>query len=148
MRTMIRIFLFIAVCSISAYGFQSDNKAGTKTPAQVAQALVDAYNAHDLEGILRTYHPNSVAKRLPGGEPFLNGHADIRKKFEGAFQRSEKLKVEVTQRIVDGDFVIDKEKITGVTNGKPFERYGVVIYEIREGLIVNEWYPQSRPVSK
>lgn len=143
MATMNRYFILlmlIALTAISTFGFQTPSKS----PTSVAQALVDAFNAHDIEGILKTYHPNSVARRLPSGEVFLTGHADIRKKFETAFQRNPSIKVEVVQRIVDGAFVIDKEKIIVVTDGKKSERFGVVIYEIREGLIVNEWYPRSQ----
>ncbi len=129
----------IAVITITTFGFQPDNKS----PERVAQALVDAFNAHDVEGILKTYHPNSVARRLPSGEVILTGHADIRKKFETAFQRNPSVKVEVVNRIVDGAFVIDKEKIIVVTDGKKAERFGLVMYEIRDGLIVNEWYPRN-----
>lgn len=133
------LFVLIAFTAVSTFAFQ----AKTKAPADVAQALVDAFNAHDIEGILKTYHPNSIARRLPSGEVILTGHADIRKKFETSFQRNPTIKVEVVQRIVDGVFVIDKEKIIVTADGKTTERFGIVIYEIRDGLIVNEWYPRS-----
>ncbi len=135
--------LLLMLCAVGAFSDQ----AGKRAPSAVAQALVDAYNAHDVEGILKTYDANSVARRLPGGEVILTGHAEIRRKFETSFQRSPDARVEVVQRIVDGDFVIDKEKITGTVEGKAVERYGTVIYEIRDGRIVNEWYPRSRPAS-
>lgn len=132
--------VLIAFVAVSTFAFQTNSKA----PADVAQALVDAFNAHDVEAILKTYHPNSVARRLPSGEVILTGHADIRKKFETSFQRNPTIKVEVVQRIVDGVFVIDKEKIIVIADGKTTERFGIVIYEIRDGLIVNEWYPRSQ----
>ncbi len=55
-----------------------------------------------------------------------------------------KLKVEIINRIVDGKFVIDKEKISGTSDGKPVEFFGTVIYEISDGLIRNEWYPLNK----
>ena len=140
MNKSFTFLVLIVILTVSTFGFQANGKA----PADVVQAVVDAFNAHDIEGILKTYHPNSVARRLPSGEIFLTGHADIRKKFETAFQRNPTIKVEVVQRIVDGVFVIDKEKIVVVIDGKKSERFGVVIYEIRDGLIVNEWYPRSQ----
>ena len=140
MKKCFSLIVVIVIISITTFGFQPDNKS----PERVAQALVDAFNAHDVEGILRTYHPNSVARRLPSGEVILTGHAEIREKFETAFQRSPSIKVEVVERIVDGFFVIDKEKIITVTEGKKSERFGLVIYEIRDGQIVNEWYPRSQ----
>ncbi len=140
MKNYFSLIVVIVIISITTFGFQTDNKS----PERVAQALVDAFNAHDVEGILKTYHLNSVARRLPNGDVILTGHADIRKKFEGAFQRSPSIKIEIVQRIVDGVFVIDKEKIITTTDGKKSERFGLVMYEIRDGLIVNEWYPRSQ----
>ncbi len=139
-KKYLTIVVLIVLLTVSTCGFQVTDKV----PASVAQALVDAFNAHDIEGILKTYHPNSVARRLPSGEVILTGHADIRKKFEMSFQRNPTIKVEVVQRIVDGAFVIDKEKIIVVKDGKQSESFGLVIYEIRDGLIVNEWYPRSQ----
>lgn len=140
MKKPFSVLVLVVLMAISTFAFQAKPTA----PAEVAQALVDAFNAHDVEAILKTYHPNSVARRLPSGEVMLKGHADIRKKFETSFQRNPSIKVEVVQRIVDGVFVIDKEKIVVTTDGKTTERFGIVIYEIRDGLIVNEWYPRSQ----
>lgn len=134
------LLVLVVFTTISTFAFQAKPKA----PADVAQALVDAFNAHDVEAILKTYHPNSVAHRLPDGKAFLKGHADIRKKFETIFQRNSTIKVKIVQRIVDGAFVIDKEKIIALKDGKPTEDFGLVIYEVRDGLIVNEWYPRSQ----
>lgn len=140
MNNFFTLLVLIVFTAISTFGFQAKSKA----PADVAQALVDAFNAHDVEAILKTYHPNSVARRLPDDKVLLNGHTDIRRKFETAFQRNPTIKVEIVQRIVDGAFVIDKEKIIVVKDGKPTENFGIVIYEVRDGLIVNEWYPRSQ----
>ncbi|MBV6496648.1 MAG: hypothetical protein DYH05_11515 [Acidobacteria bacterium ACB1] len=114
-----------------------------KTPEQVAQALVDAANARDLDGILKTYAADSTAYALPSGEVILKGHEALRKKFERILAPGVKLKVEIVNRIVDGKYVIDKEKITGTADGKPVEFYGTVIYEIVDGLIRREWYPRQ-----
>jgi hypothetical protein len=102
--------------------------------------LVDAYNSRSMDGILRAYSPDSVAYALPSGEVILKGHDAIRKKFARVLEPNVKLKVEIVSRIVDGKFVIDKEKISGASEGKPVEFYGTVIYEITDGLIRKEWY--------
>ena len=111
-----------------------------KTPEQVAQSLVDAYNTRNMDGILKAYSPDSVAYALPSGEIILKGHDAIRKKFARVLEPNVNLKVEIVSRIVDGKFVIDREKITGTSEGKPVEFYGTVIYEITDGLIRREWY--------
>ncbi|HJS52322.1 MAG TPA: hypothetical protein VJ781_10515, partial [Pyrinomonadaceae bacterium] len=48
-----------------------------KTPEEVAQSLVDAYNARRMDGILKAYSPDSVAYALPSGEIILKGHDAI-----------------------------------------------------------------------
>ena len=73
-----------------------------------------------------------------GGVP--HGHAEIGRKFLSIFERDPKVKVTVISRIVDGRFVIDKEKITGIMEGKRYTRYRTVIYAITGGLIREEWY--------
>ena len=111
-----------------------------KSPEQVAQSLVDAYNARNMDGILKAYAADSTAYSLPSGEVILKGHDEIRKKFARILEPNFKLKVEVVDRIVDGKFVIDKEKIRGTADGKSVEFFGTVIYEITDGLIRKEWY--------
>lgn len=70
----------------------------------------------------------------------LQGHDAVRKKFARVLEPGMKLKVEIVSRIVDGKFVIDKEKVSGTADGKPIEFFGTVIYEITDGLIRKEWY--------
>lgn len=133
--SLIFLALFIFVGTDSAPAQQL-----VKKPEQVAQSLIDAYNARNMDGILAAYARDSTAYSLPGGEIILKGHDEIRKKFARVMDPNVKLKVEVVTRIVDGKFVIDKEKISGTSEGKPIEFYGTVIYEITDGLIRKEWY--------
>jgi len=111
-----------------------------KTPEQVAQSLIDAYNGRNMDGILKAYAADSTAYALPSGDVILKGHDEIRKKFARILEPNVKLKVEIVGRIVDGKFVIDKEKISGTSEGKSVEFFGTVIYEITDGLIRKEWY--------
>lgn len=127
------LFLLIGVTTVTA-------QQTVKTPEQVAQALIDAYNARNVDGIVKTYAPDSIAYSLPGGEVILKGHDEIRKKFARILDPNVKFKAEVLSRIVDGKFVIDKERITRTANGKVVESFGTVIYEITDGLIRREWY--------
>lgn len=125
---------------IFCMGIFAHGQAMQTTPEQVAQSLIDAYNARNMEGILKAYSPDSVAYALPSGEVILKGHDAIRKKFSRILEPNVNLKVEIVNRIVDGKFVIDKEKITGTDNGRAIEFYGTVIYEVTDGLIRREWY--------
>jgi hypothetical protein len=134
--TRVGLIMLLAAALLAA---QSKPAAAARPPEAVAQALVEAFNAHDVEAILKTYSRDSIARRLPSGEAYIHGHPDIRKKFATAFEKSPKVRVNVVQRMVHGDFVIDREKITGAA-GSAEPQYGVVVYEIKDGLIQNEWY--------
>jgi len=140
------ILKMIAACValVFAFGILVSGQTAPKTSEQVAQSLVDAYNARNMDGILKAYSPDSVAYALPSGEVILKGHEEIRKKFARILEPNVNLKVEIVNRIVDGKFVIDKEKITGTSEGKPVEFYGTVIYEITDGLIRKEWYLRQK----
>ncbi len=136
---MVAALVFVLLF-IFAYTDSASTQIVTRSPEQVAQSLVDAYNTRNMEGILKAYAPDSIAYALPSGEVILKGHDEIRKKFARVLDPNVKLKVGVVNRIVDGKFVIDKEKISGTSDGKAVEFYGTVIYEITDGLIRKEWY--------
>ncbi len=135
-----KIGTFTLLFAVFLFVGNATAQQAVKTPEQVAQSLVDAYNARNMDGILKAYASDSVAYALPGGEVILKGHDEIRKKFARVLEPNVKLKVEIVNRIVDGKFVIDKEKISGTSEGQPVEFYGTVIYEITDGLIRKEWY--------
>ena len=132
------ILLIMSLCILAS------GQTAQRSPEQVAQSLVDAYNARNMDGILKAYSPESTAYALPSGDVILKGHDAIRKKFSRIMEPNVRLKVEIVTRIVDGKFVIDKEKITGTVDGKPREYYGTVIYEVVDGVIVREWYPMQK----
>ena len=132
-------YLLIAFCFL-VFDATLSAQAVLKSPEQVAQSLIDAYNARNMDGILKAYAPDSVAYALPSGEVILKGHDEIRKKFARILKPNVKMKAEIVSRIVDGKFVIDKEKISGTADGEKVEFFGTVIYEITDGLIRKEWY--------
>ena len=134
------VAVLAAILCFFIHADQAEAQSSTRSPEQVAQALVDAFNARDMEGILGTYATNSVAYELPSGEILLQGHDEIRKKFSAILDPNFKLEVEVVDRIIDGKFVIDKERIFGTSDGNAVEFYATVIYEITDGLIRKEWY--------
>lgn len=133
------IIIALFICTFTNVDHASAQNTG-KAPEKVAQSLIDAYNARNIDGIVAAYASDSVAYALPSGDIILKGHDQIRKKFARVVDPNVNLKVEIVNRIVDGKFVIDKEKISGTSNGKAVEYYGTVIYEITDGLIRKEWY--------
>jgi hypothetical protein len=105
----------------------------TFDPAAVVQAQLDAYNAKDIEALMRTYAPDAQQLVLHG--PLLaQGHEAIRPRYVARFAEPD-LHARLLGRTVLGNFVTDLEL---VTRNFP-EGLGTVemlcIYEVVEGRI-------------
>ncbi|QOL49862.1 nuclear transport factor 2 family protein [Massilia litorea] len=105
----------------------------TLDPAAVVQAQLDAYNAKDVDALMRTYAPDAQQFVLHG--PLLaQGHEVIRPRYVARFAEPD-LHARLLGRTVLGNFVTDLEL---VTRNFP-EGLGTVemlcIYEVVEGRI-------------
>lgn len=105
-----------------------------------AAAVVDrqhaAYNRHDLEGFLAAYADSVVIQTL-GDSVAMTGKARLRESSADWFAEAPAARVEVTERMRLGPFVVDRQRVSGGPEGKPLEAIG--IYEVREGLIRRVW---------
>ena len=70
------------------------------------------------------------------GDRLMVGHAAMRPAYAALFANSVNLHAEVPTHIREGDFVVDEERVTGLP-GKPEPLHAVVVYRLREGLIVH-----------
>lgn len=114
------------------------------TPEQVVQAQLEAYNAKDIEALLRTYHPQAEQYTLHGAL-LARGHSEMRPRFLGRFTEPD-LHASLRHRAVVGNFVMDHER---VTRNFPEGRGQVdmlCIYEVQEGLIVKVSFAVAEPV--
>lgn len=108
-----------------------------KTPAEVVQEQVDAYNARDIEAFLATYaedievfdHPDTLT---------MSGHVQMREIYTGLFDRIPDLNAAITNRITIGKFVIDQEKVTGLPGNRTLD--AVAIYEVDDCKIRRVWF--------
>lgn len=113
-------------------------------PSQpVIQAQLDAYNRHDAEAFAATYAPDAEIVELATGALLAKGTAAIRTHYAGRFLANPKLRAELLSRVLQGPFVLDQERITGVLTapGGP-ERpalTAVVIYEVKNDKIARAW---------
>lgn len=103
------------------------------TPAAVVQAQLDAYNAKDIDALMRTYAPDARQFALHGAL-LAEGHAAIRPRYEARFVEPD-LHAQLLTRSVVGNFVTDLEL---VTRNFP-EGRGTVemlcVYEVVDGRI-------------
>lgn len=104
------------------------------SPLAVVQAQLDAYNARDLDALMRTYAPDARQFALHG-DLLAQGHEAIRPRFAQRFLEPD-LHARLVSRSVTGNFVTDVEI---VTRNFP-EGVGTVemlcIYEVVDGRIV------------
>lgn len=112
-------------------------------PHPLIQAQLDAYNRHDAEGFAATYAPDAEIIELATGVLIAKGTTAIRAFYSARFQANPGLHAEVLHRMVQGAFVVDQERLTGVlvAPGGP-ERpplTAVVMYEVKDGRIARAW---------
>ncbi|RZA32980.1 MAG: steroid delta-isomerase [Lysobacteraceae bacterium] len=103
------------------------------SPLAVVQAQLDAYNAKDLDALMRTYAPDARQFALHGAL-LAEGHDQIRPRYQERFLEPD-LQARLLTRSVVGNFVTDLEV---VTRNFP-EGRGTVemlcVYEVVDGRI-------------
>ena len=108
-------------------------------PEAVAQRQLEAYNRHDADAFAACFAENARVQRMPGMEVLAEGRPAIRALYAALFQREPERRVELENRIVSGQYVVDHETVTGVPDRS--ERSAVAIYEIEGGLVRRVWFP-------
>lgn len=102
-----------------------------KTPEQLVQAQVDAYNARDLEAFLAVYAEEVVL--VNDGKERTLAKAALRAGYGKLFSENPGLRCVVLRREVSGDTVIDDERVDGMADG--VQRNARATYAIEHGLI-------------
>jgi hypothetical protein len=102
------------------------------TPVELAQAQLDRYNAHDLEGFLALYADEVTVFEYPA-TPVMQGKAAMRERYARILFADSPVHAVVTQRIAHGNVVIDHEAVTG--HPLSGDTRLVVMYEVRDSLI-------------
>lgn len=106
---------------------------------ELCQGQLDAYNKGDIAQFATFYHPEVKAFRLPTGEQFLNGIAELKVIYKKRFSENPDLFCELRSRVVLESSVLDEEWVTGVTNqDKP--SHVVAIYRFKDNLIHSIWF--------
>lgn len=101
-----------------------------ESPETIVQRQLDAYNNRDIDAFMETYSDDVQLFNFPR-EIRSKNKAEMRKRYAGYFASTPDLHCEIKNRIVHGNKVIDKEKITA----KGLQREAVAIYEVVNGKI-------------
>lgn len=106
------------------------------TAVELADQQLAAYNAHNLEAFVAPYADDVEIYDLSTNKLRVKGKEAMIKHYS-FLSNADVLHCNLLNRIVDEDFVIDHEEII-TKNGK---RYGVAIYEVKNGQIIKVWFP-------
>ncbi|MBK8212909.1 MAG: nuclear transport factor 2 family protein [Myxococcales bacterium] len=103
-----------------------------KTPTEVAQAQLDAYNAQDLDAHV-AYFGDDVRVADLNGAVTIEGIEAYRARYAKVFAEFPENKAVLVNRITIGNVVIDHERVSRSPSATPFEV--AAIYTISDGKI-------------
>jgi len=107
------------------------------SPSDLAQRQLNAYNFRDIEAFLEPYHDDVEVYSFPN-QLLYKGKATMREQYTGMFNNTPNLHCELKERIVQGNTVIDKERVQ--FGNKILE--AVAIYTIEDNKIKRVYFIQ------
>jgi hypothetical protein len=105
----------------------------TSSPLAVVQAQLDAFNAKDIDALMRAYAPDAEQFALHG-ERLAKGHEEIRPRYLARFTEPD-LHARLLSRTVMGSFVTDLELITRNFPEGAGTLEMLCVYEVVDGRI-------------
>lgn len=100
--------------------------------AKIIQKQVRGFNQRDLDGFVSCFAEDVLVSRFPN-EKMYQGNDTMKENYERFFENVESSSVEVVNRIILGNTVIDEE----ITKVDGREGHQVAIYQIENGLIAS-----------
>ncbi len=107
-----------------------------EAPEKLVQRQLEAYNAQNLSSFVATYSDSIEIYRFPN-RLNLKGKASLEKSYGELFKKYPQNYATLLGRIVQGNTVIDQEKVTGRGDN---ETRATAIYEVQNGLIRRVWF--------
>lgn len=101
------------------------------TPEEIVDAQVDAYLDRDLDAFMAFYSEDAVVAHYRG-DLIATGHEEMRELYAPSFENQD-IQLEIANRMVLGNIVIDHEQLRRSPDADPFE--AIVIYMVEDGLI-------------
>jgi hypothetical protein len=104
-------------------------------PEKIVQEQLEAYNRHDIDAFLKTYSSEIKLYEFPDKE-LSSGLDAMRETYGKLFEREPDRKAKIARRIVQGDYVIDHEEVSG--GGRKLS--AVAIYRVKDAKILTVWF--------
>jgi hypothetical protein len=106
----------------------------SKSPEQIVQLQLDAYNAHDIDKFAATYADDAEIYEFPA-RLLMQGLPQIREHYGSKRFTDASLHAHLEKRIVMDNIVIDHEKVVMALPEGPTLVNAVAIYEVHGGKI-------------
>ena len=107
-----------------------------ETSIALVQRQLNAYNARNIEAFLEPYSDDVELFNFPD-KLILKGKDEMRKGYEGFFRNTPELHCEIKSRSIQGNYIIDKESVSGI--GK-IKLEATAIYYISTGKIQKVYF--------
>lgn len=117
------VIVFLAATAVAEGEYRS--------PLDVVNARMAAYNNHDIDAFLSLYSNDVQIFTFPN-VALNSGSDNLRSIFEPMFKEAE-VSVKIHQQITQGRYVINHETVMYAGNGQKY----VSIYEVKDGLITS-----------
>ncbi len=105
-------------------------------PEKIVQQQLDAYNRQDIKAFVETYADTVEIYSFANAKPRILTKKDLENEYGTLFKKFPQNFAALHGRIIQGDYVIDKEYIIG--RGQEFS--ATAIYLVEKGLIRKVWF--------
>lgn len=129
MKLLLHFIFFLVFC----LGFSQTNL----TPEMIVQKQLEAYNNKNLNEFAKYYTDDIELYNFPN-QLDTKGIDKFRDTYDNFFKSVPDLKCEILKRIVQGNIVIDHEKVTTSIAAEPM--FAIAIYEIKDNKIHKVWF--------
>tara|TARA_B110001454_G_C12613190_1_gene389603 strand:+ start:335 stop:763 length:429 start_codon:yes stop_codon:yes gene_type:complete len=136
---MKKLPLLILALLVSVYSFSQDSITKL-TPEELVQQQLNGYNALNIEEFIAPFSDSLELYTFPN-TLLVKGKKKIKEGYKGFFKSAPNLHCEILSRTVNGNIVIDKERVSGYPNGKTIEV--LAIYEIDKDKIQRVYFTEE-----
>lgn len=132
MRNLLMLlFIVFASLKLNAQATDAKRQSAEKTAVALVEEQLQAYNKRDIEGFLAPYSDSVELFSFPD-KLLGKGKEGMRKEYGSFFKSTPNLHCEIKNRVIQGNTIIDQEKVTGMGD-RPLE--AIAIYQVEGGKI-------------
>jgi ketosteroid isomerase-like protein len=116
--------------------------AGARDAETLIRQYTEAFNRHDVEGMLALTDPNIEWLNVQGNRvtPETVGRSALRAAMSSYFQKSPSTRSVIEDLMAAGTHVTVRERAEWIAAGKTKAQRALAVYDVQDGLIRRVWY--------